>query len=290
VQLGLPHFIEVKFQSTPYREEANMLVVCNGMIRSGSTMQYNLVRTLLEKQNIGRANGFFDNSNYPLTEDQIDQWVNDDYYHVIKMHDLHPRIERIAKNEKSDILKICYIYRDIRDVAASAKIKWNLEGKNLIASLNRTIYNYYKIKEIKNILFQRYETVITSLSQSVKEIANFLNINLEEEIINRVANECLIVNLKKYSRKPTRLFLKKFFSLKKFIPAELKKLLKDTFHIKSIVYDKKTLLHPRHISENGGLIGKWIVVLNDYEKNIITDRYKNWLTETGYLRENSLNG
>ena len=138
-----------------------------GNAPTGSTLQYNIVRSIIEKTKLGEAHGYFDNQEYILPDNLFIKWLNDKYYHVIKMHDIHPKTIEYKNNPN---MKICYIYRDIRDVAASAKNIWGSEGERLYSSLDKAINIYYVLKTFPNVIFQKYEEVIFDLSKSIKEI------------------------------------------------------------------------------------------------------------------------
>ena len=252
------------------------------MIRSGSTLQYNIVRSLLENMKLGKGHGYFDANEYVVPERQLKQWANDKYYHVIKMHDLHPKAEEMTK---SGLVKICYIYRDIRDVAVSANNIWSDKGEKLIESLDKAIKIYYDIKKIPNVPMQKYEDVVGNLPNAVKEIADFLNINPNEEVINVIVRDCSIESMKKISIK--MIFIKKLLIFMRTItPTKLRPFLRKASGLRGYAYfDKNTLLHPGHISKNIGAIGVWKTALEKHEINIITTRYQSWFIEAGYPLE-----
>lgn len=264
-----------------------MLVICNGMMRAGSTLQYNIVRNLIEKLGLGKAHGYYDNGIYKLSESRFMEWLNDeDYYHVIKMHDIHPKAFENKNNPK---LKICYIYRDIRDVAVSIKNIWGNKGEKLYSSLDRAISIYYSLEKFPNVLFQKYEEVISNLPKSVIEISQFLNININSEIIEEIIKECSIEKMEKISKNPKFIFLQKLWNFTRpltlIIPPKFKPFLRKITGFEGAIYDKKTHIHPYHISKYRGSIGVWRTSLSREEVGIISKRYKNWLIKNGYFGE-----
>ena len=102
-----------------------MLIVCNGMIRSGSTLQYNLIRLQVEATFSGKAEGFIGKKE--LNSERLQFWQKDVALHVIKSHDILPEWMR------AEGIKLVYIYRDIRDVAVSLKNKSGRTGDRLLA-------------------------------------------------------------------------------------------------------------------------------------------------------------
>jgi hypothetical protein len=240
------------------------------MIRAGSTLQYNIVRSLVEKMGLGRGEGFFEINHVLDSQDKFDQWESDNLFHVIKTHDVHPKtIEKVL----AGLMKVCYIYRDIRDVAASLKHKMGIENEELFGLLDRAISIYYEIKNIPDVLFQRYEDVIFNLHKAVMELATFFNLVPERDIIESVVIECSINRAQKITQN---------LKSKTNISNLNGKSLKEINNILSQFYDKKTLLHPNHISKNLGIPGSWQVDLSKYEKKQIMQRYARWLSELGY--------
>lgn len=263
-----------------------MLIVCNGMLRSGSTLQYNIARSLVEKIGIGRGEAFFDN-NYILPEGDFIRWAEDTRHHVIKMHVVHPNAARLAAN---GYVRICYIYRDIRDVAVSAKRMFYYEGQELIDALDLAIETYYKLQTIENVLWQKYEDLATDISAQVVNIAEFLGLDPPQEIIADIAEEFSLKNVQLLTTQ-FRYRLRRFFEHRATsIPESLRPLLRRTgvryLFRKAVPYsdaeDARTLLLPGHISKHAGAKGVWRTTLKRQEIETITKRYQEWLTAAGY--------
>ena len=247
-----------------------MLVICNGMYRSGSTLQYNICRSLVEKLDIGKGEGFFEGNQLFNSQYQFLEWSKDPLFHVIKIHDFYPKAVEMSLNGS---VKICYIYRDIRDVAASLKNKDKVNARALITTLDAAIETYHKIKHVPNVLIQKYENVVIDIAQAIKQLVVFLGLKASEDEIEWVSKECSVENAKK-------------------VMSSLVASARDTQPHTSLqyLYDSKTLLHHNHISNNSGARGVWRVDLEQEEINLITDRYKSWLIEVKYLLDiNSCN-
>ena len=67
-----------------------MLIICNGMIRSGSTLQYDMVRTLVEWLQMGHNQGYIGPAALALREADLKAWEEDDQLHVINSHVVVP--------------------------------------------------------------------------------------------------------------------------------------------------------------------------------------------------------
>ncbi len=252
-----------------------MIVHCIGMVRSGSTLQYNILVSLVEKLGIGRGEGsftaqqFFDPKKYA-------EWETDNIYHVIKMHNLHPRADKLIAEGK---MKTCSVIRDIRDVAVSLKLKQGLEGKKLFSFIDDAIDGYYNIIKIPEIFIQIYEHVLPDLQTAVAQLAAFLNITVDDHIIDFVAEDCSLENTKR-----------KVEILKNKVDIDLScKTVLEANRILTTFEDKKTLLHPNHISRNAGASGVWRHELEPDELKTIMAYQNKWLCETGYLRISNIN-
>ncbi|MCC3546800.1 FkbM family methyltransferase [Microcoleus sp. PH2017_24_DOB_U_A] len=237
------------------------------MTRSGSTLQYNICRSLVEKLDIGKGEGFFEGNQLLDFQDQFLEWGKDDLFHVIKIHEFYPKaVEMSLKG----CVKFCYIYRDIRDVAASLKKKEQIDGHDLITSLDSAIEAYHKIKDIPNLLIQRYENVVTYLAKAIREVDLFLGLKASEYTKEWVQKECSVENAKQV-----------------ILSLAVSSLTPQFNASNQLLYDSKTLLHHNHISNSSGAIGVWRVYLEQQEINWITERYKSWLVELKYLSDSN---
>ncbi len=268
-----------------------MLIVCNGMIRSGSTLQYNLVRGLVEKMNVGKAEGWFSPNQLNEKSKQLEDWAGSQLLHVIKSHVILPcSKELLAK----DSLRICYIYRDIRDVAVSVKNKWNRTGEELLRTLEQAIATYREIKAMDLALMQRYEEVIDDLSGALKAIAKFLRLEPGDDIISNILQENSLDRAKIAAETASRSYGLRARTVllqigSKIRGADLMRILgiSESF-IQStrnalLPYDKRTLLHPNHLSKHAGTVGLWHNELTKDETKEISERFKQWLKGTNYV-------
>jgi len=96
----------------------------------------------------------------------------------------------------------------MRDVALAAKFKWGLKGSDLINMLDRAESSYKDMIENKAFgndwcLHQKYETVFYDNHKAVEQIAEFLGVHPNEEIIKEVIEQCSINNMLKISQSKT---------------------------------------------------------------------------------------
>lgn len=250
------------------------------MIRSGSTLQYNLVRCLVESMGLGEGEGFFVTNE--LSNSKLIRWANDERYHIIKMHEIHPKVAEMAA---AGSVRILYIVRDIRDVAVSAKQKFAYEDEaSLFETLDLTIAAYYKIKGLPGVLWQKYEDVVKHIPAATNAQAAFLALEPTEEIVSAVARECSLDNVIQFTgaiEKTLGFKMKSLLYRRSRLSNRLIALLEK---LGSAIYlhDRRTVLHPNHISENRGRSGLWKTNLTEDELGEIQKRYWAWLKESGY--------
>ena len=263
-----------------------MLISCNGMIRSGSTLQYNLVKGIVEHAALGVGQGFLPQHDLPLLEKQIFDWASHDDLHVVKTHVMLPYTENMLS--KGDI-KVCYIYRDIRDVAVSVKLKFKRADKELLEILDNAISLYYKILSLDNVVVQKYEDVSSDLLGAASLLASQLGLNVSHTDLVEISQDCSISSAKKKletikSHSQFRAAIVSFLR-KAGLAKIVKKLLPHFPFLSSFsqAYDRSTLLHPSHISKNSGASGLWRTQLSTDEAEMLTKRYERWLKETGYI-------
>lgn len=89
-----------------------MIVICCGMSRSGSTVQYQIVKEILERNDIGRGEGLLKAPNL------VRKYANSPNIHAIKSE--QPIPEALELFLKDPMKIVCFgIYRDFRDVFVS---------------------------------------------------------------------------------------------------------------------------------------------------------------------------
>jgi hypothetical protein len=261
-----------------------MLVVCNGMIRSGSTLQYNIVRSLVHNCKVGLSHGYLGTDNLGASGKQLLAWGLDGQYHVIKMHGLHETAKEMTASGK---MRICYVYRDIRDVALSAKIKWKYDVDSLLKALDQAISVYYSVLGLEGVLIQRYEKVIRDLYLSTEEVARFLGLCAPEEMIKEISEELSLEKAVELAATISRSPIIKGKVIarrltKRVLGQKLATRVRQLFPF-GRVFDRQTLFHPDHVSKNLGAVGTWRNDLSGKEAEMITRRYETWLTEVGYF-------
>ena len=199
-----------------------MWIFACGPVRSGSTLQFNIVRELLEKTDKGYS------TEYVVPEDFINIYdkVNDDNkIKLFKTHKITPFMEKLILENKAQC--IC-CYRDIRDVITSKIHAQKLEYKpdTNFYSFSKDYVNYISfIKGLPKSYLSKYEEFYKDIYEETSKIADFLNIKISENEIKDIQEKLTYSKMSNKDR-----------NTDKFV------------NPKGVEYliDKKTLLHDNH--------------------------------------------
>jgi hypothetical protein len=237
-----------------------MWVLCCGMPRSASTLQYSILVRIVEELGLGRGLGTF-HSPQLLAEWLNTSPVNSPEIAVMKLHEYTPEVEQLLN---TGLTKALYIYRDIRDVVVSWMRMQNLpfeaiDPRNLVSSC---LANYTRWTELDDVLISRYESVIAQggLLAEVRRIAAYIGLELEDSLADSIAE--------RFSLERQREYIARFDYGQYGIAAG------------RTIYDPKTLLHNRHI--NSGASGEWRTVLTREQQQLIIEWAGGWLQARGY--------
>lgn len=252
------------------------------MIRSGSTLQYNIVKDLLiNSSKKYKLLGFFDKEKINIKFIELKKKALDtNIIYLIKTHDF------TRLNELNNV-QVIYSYRNLMDVAASVKRKFGKTGDELLFGIEKSINDYYGIINSKDLLIQRYEKLLKSLEDCVKEISVFINVDISQEDIEEITFNNSTINIIKIQNKNRGLKLFKLFLLDTLLSTnkEIKRFFIYIFgrefinklKYKLVSHDKSTLLHLDHISKNFGKNGNWEETLEEEEIIKIKAKFKKWL-------------
>lgn len=248
-----------------------MLVICNGMPRSGSTLQYNLVRGIVEITGRGSGQGFYNPQQAIDGYSQFENWAKDSNYHVIKTQVVFPGLDLLLQSDRA---YICYTYRDLRDVAASLERRFKCEGKELYKILDNIIAEYYTIQAFPNLISIRYEEMIIELESTVSSMARALGLSPSSADTGSIASEFSLSSAKKK--------IQKFEFRYKIADATRKFLAKCGIKYAPSFFDSKTLMHAAHIAPENSSREDY---LSADQIAHITSTYQDWLVECGYIPE-----
>jgi hypothetical protein len=259
-----------------------MLVFCNGMPRAGSTLQYNLVANLVEASGTGAASGGMENTGG--TEDGLRAAATADRTLVYKTHDVLPHVVPWIERGEVGVL-VCYIYRDLRDVAVSLREKHGPNESHMFELLDDAVATYdilSAVRESPHVLWQRYEDVMADARAATAQVADFLGIEVAPAVAERIAADCSVDSARGVMQ-TVQVAVKA--KMARATPAEMRQIRKGVRDGSFHAADPETLIHWNHISRFAGASGVWRAELPAPLVAAITGRYADWYTSAGYELE-----
>ena len=237
-----------------------MHVFCCGMLRSGSTWQYMVASHLLEAKKGGKRLGFMNDEqaflDYDRTQGQDGSWQ------ALKMHT--PR-QAFADVLNAGRAKALYSFRDLRDVVFSA------------IQMKGTTFDEFVLKEerVRHLiehdafwraqpatLIQSYEDITQRPAESIRRIAQHLEVSLEAGEAEKLAAEFSLEENRKR--------------------AEALAEDRGKWHVfrKPRSFDPQTQLHWNHIQD--GRSGRWHELATPAQVQHLATLCGAWLIERGF--------
>ena len=263
-------------------------VLCIGMKRSGSTLQYNMSKFLLENQfktkNFGYIDGKDLSKKLPNEETLKANFLE---YIILKCHNPPWEVgSEFLKNHK-----ILYIYRDLRAVYFSMKIRQNYSLDEFILEMKKSLDLYSNYEKDSRVFVQKYEDVFLNNKDALLDISKYLQVKVNDNLITKILK---LVSIE--SSKNNHSFFKKIITFiyrflinimsKKFI-IFLKKILfmpkLISIFKKSITPISDNLMYTDHVSKFNGNPMIWKKKLSTNEISRIELEFNGWLKEHGYL-------
>jgi hypothetical protein len=238
---------------------------------------------MVEELNVGVAHGGFDYTE-EVSYDSLAAVLHVTPLHVIKVHDYVAEIVELVHRGRG---KITYIHRDIRDVAVSLRRRRLFALPAIVRRFDVIIATYCSLRDTVDpelMLTQKYRDVATDIPSAARELAQFLGLAASEDLIAQVAEECSLENARAITR---GLRQKLDDKLRQLGPnsAEGRELRRQVRAKKHTNMNIEWILNYDHISRDGGTSGVWKTQLNAHEQDVLTERYRWWLVETGYISD-----
>lgn len=182
-----------------------MLLQCAGMIRSGSTLQYNIAKRVLELT----AAGEHIHANEDIVR-RIRQALDDPHrIYVNKTHKYQPMF--LSRSDfASGRAKITMIYRDIRDIVAShLKFKKRSTFAGVMVDLEdwttHAERDWFEAVPENMRLRVRYEDIAHDIKNHALLIAKFLGLALTVAQAEQIAAELHIERVRQETRKQSNM-------------------------------------------------------------------------------------
>jgi hypothetical protein len=245
------------------------LVICAGVIRSGSTWAYNVCREmfgqLAARTNRQVSAGYLDGSQ--LEEFVQVQWDLTTSMMVLKVHDIGPSALNAVR---AGAAKAVCTYRDPRDCVASDMAFMNKSFDVCMKQISGTFENLRMYRFTPHILMIRYEDMMTNRPAEIRRIATHLKINCDDAFIAGIDRRTDLE------------------SSKKVCDSLAGRADDQVLTIADHRIDPATHLHSNHI--NGGTIGRWRVELSAEQIDYATEYFAPWLLRLGYETPDTLAG
>lgn len=222
------------------------------MIRSASTLQYQIAADLVERHAVGFRVGYVSEDEFKPVFERHDQQAG---LKVFKAHVCTEEFQRLFKERRA---KGIYSYRDIRDVAVSAVRKFEMSFEDLMGNkwLDQAIADYELWTTQPGVLVSRYETIVRDLPAEVTRIAASMDIRLADGEAAEVAG---LYTLESQNDRIAAVA--------------------QSYRAGGSPYDKNSLLHYNHISP---VSQSWENVLTPEQVGQLHERYGRWLQAAGY--------
>jgi hypothetical protein len=244
------------------------IIICNGVIRSGSTWSFNVGRLLGEL--LARRRGHDFQSVY-LEAQGLDQFLLNKALlqsgvGVIKGHAVGPVALDWIRTGKA---KAICTYRDPRDCVASDLRFW---GKGFEASLERVALSFRMLpiyNDFGRTLFVRYEEMMLDRLWQIRRIAAYVEVALDPKEAEWIDSTTNMQSSKKIADElPNR---REGFDT---VTDERRR-------------DRMTLLHANHIGS--GRVGRWRQDLTAGQGQLVTQKFQGILQVLGYETGESIN-
>jgi hypothetical protein len=234
-----------------------MWILCGGMQRSASTLQYQIASEIVEFYGLGERVTWYPPKEHPMVFDTHNTFS---YYKVFKSHVYSTQIDQEFKNRNALGL---YIFRDIRDVLSSMKEKnrCDYSDDQIVTITNQLMKNYRLWTETGHTYVSKYEDAISDLVSEIRNIANYLDVAVDEHFVTKTALQFSIQNQK----------------IAIEACANKSGIVTVNAHNR---YDPHSLLHLNHISS--GNVGRYKENLSAEQIWIINDLTQTWLLSNGY--------
>lgn len=234
-----------------------MIVICNGMLRSASTLQFNIARLLIKES--GRTllhQEFIERPDHQvfLRLIEIDDLCG---FCVVKTHHF-PLLVEYAKHG----VRVLHSHRDPMDIAASIRKKWSEPFDEILRDIQYMIDVEQQLRDMPSelLLSQPYSLLALDPFIAARAIAWHLSLDLDEDAI-------------KTSIEPLR------------IHAVTRTLGSRSTQEWCAVdgVDPVNLFHWDHISTDMGADGTWRRIFSETEISMLRAKFGCWRASHGYV-------
>ncbi len=220
-----------------------MLLVCCGMPRSGSTLQYNIAWKVAQAAKLGHPVAWRSSGDWSRATRTLEDLAASPELYVIKMHFPPDNVKALAVSGQP--VRFVYVQRDLFDVIYSMKLKFNFKLPHAIDRVRDALdtENWLLQRPAVDVLIQDYSLLLENLPEAVRQIAAFEKTEPGANVIDRISGELSIASAYEKSRRKTPRF------------EHLRRKISRLTGRKIAFADDELMLHPNHVSEHRGRIG-----------------------------------
>lgn len=242
-----------------------MIVVVAGMPRSGSTLQSNIVKVIVEDRGLGQREDWSIDWQEDLS--RVVEYIQDAQIHILKAHWVNDDVIKLMQ----DYPGRCYLlssHRDVRDVAVSMMLKFDYSFSKAKARIGKAIENLERIRVCGvPILEQDYPRLRYSLECAVADVARFLAIKITPDEAAQFAVQLDVKVAYQKSREKPVIF------------ESIRRKLAYLFRTKFPYADSDLMLHAKHVSSHMGESGIWREKLANKQVQELENLFPGWCDE-----------
>lgn len=261
-----------------------MLIVINGMPRSGSTLLFNILYGYLKRKYNAKSVGHMNEEDLSLNINQLKDWAKSKDILVLKTHFLLP-YELQSLIEEGSVRQI-YSHRDLLAVGKSMLRVWSWDIEQVYEALERhTVISQEIIRNPYNYVVP-YTFLSKNQEEALVKLVTWLGGDPDRDLILSVISD--FNNIQENKTKDPNNKIKSKISLftrslseklrigrflKKFLPYRTVQIMRN----KAFLIDNETMLHPGHVS-SGDLPEQNFNELSDF----IEAKFSDWRARFGY--------
>lgn len=259
-----------------------MLIIANGMPRSGSTLLYNLlVRYSVDYREV-KSIGFVSSSDFESMKHEIEAAIQSDDLYILKTHSDTPDYLRAL--EISGRVFHFYTHRDIGDIGLSMQRIWNKSEDEIVERLNETTEIARRMQADPAVHVVGYNAITSQNSDVLRAMLGVMSLPYDPERVARVIQETkdgrdakpgrlarVLMGWNVIIRNTNKTF-KIGNLLRCIVPHNLVRLLRN----KLIIYDRKTLILPGHSAATT----QSVVDIDLAER--LREQFRDWQRQFGY--------
>ena len=220
-----------------------MLLICCGMPRSGSTLQFNIAWKVATAARLGERVEWRSSNDWEYADAELAHMEAAPALHVIKMHFPPDSVKKLA--ERGGRVRFVYVHRDLYDVVYSMKAKFNFSLSHAIERVSHALEaeKWLLQRRREDVLIQDYSLLLNDLPEAVRQVAVFEGAALDDALLGSISEDLSIDSAYEKSRRKTPRF--------EHVRRKVSRLLGR----KIAFADDELMLHPNHVSEHRGQIG-----------------------------------